>query len=44
MKQPLLDKIADKRALIGIVATNHDAFDYVIIRDRAQLIIDARGV
>ena len=27
-----------------IIATDHDAFDYVLIRDHADIIIDARGV
>lgn len=27
-----------------VVATNHDAFDYALIRDHAQLIVDARGM
>jgi len=27
-----------------LIATNHDAFDYEMIRERAQLIVDTRGV
>ena len=27
-----------------IIATNHDAFDYDLIKQHAELIIDARGV
>ena len=27
-----------------VVATNHDAFDYALIREHARLIVDTRGV
>ncbi|MDO8862701.1 UDP binding domain-containing protein [Haliea sp. E1-2-M8] len=27
-----------------VLATNHDAFDYALIRDHARLIVDTRGV
>ena len=27
-----------------LIATNHDAFDYEMIRERAKLIVDTRGV
>ena len=27
-----------------IIATNHDAFDYDLIKQHAELIIDSRGV
>ncbi|WP_460587596.1 nucleotide sugar dehydrogenase [Haliea atlantica] len=27
-----------------VVATNHDAFDYALVREHAQLIVDTRGV
>jgi UDP-N-acetyl-D-glucosamine dehydrogenase len=27
-----------------IIATNHDAFDYELIRETAKLIVDTRGV
>jgi len=27
-----------------LIATNHDAFDYDLIRNHAQLIVDTRGV
>jgi UDP-N-acetyl-D-glucosamine dehydrogenase len=27
-----------------VIATNHDAFDYALVKEHAQLIVDTRGV